>query len=299
MTIGIPRALFYWKQPHFWEVFFETLGYQIVLSPETNKEIVGEGVKVADPETCFSIKVLYGHLLFLDNKTDLIFLPRMKKNELGEYCPKFFALPDLAFLFLKTKILSLCLDESRENLRTTLTNLGREFGKRKDDILLAMKKSLLKIKEKEKGLEKEYQRKISSSNKKIVLISHPYNLYDEYINLGIKSKLEKLGVEVIFIDEVPFLGGIKNSEAFPPAEIFHWEFAKEMLSETRKIAKEKISGAIEISAFQCGCDAVIKEFIEKEFTQRKIPFLYLLIDEHSAEAGLQTRLEAFVDTLKN
>ena len=76
----------------------------------------------------------------------------------------------------------------------------------------------------------------------------------------------------------------------------------DQVREIIKLNTQKMSGglagAIEISSFQCGCDAVLKEFVEKEFKQGKIPFLYLLIDEHSAEAGIQTRLEAFVDTLQ-
>jgi len=71
-----------------------------------------------------------------------------------------------------------------------------------------------------------------------------------------------------------------------------------MLSQIKEVTKEKIGGAIEISAFQCGCDAVLKEFVEEEFKKNKIPFLYLLIDEQTGEAGIQTRLEAFFDTLK-
>jgi predicted nucleotide-binding protein (sugar kinase/HSP70/actin superfamily) len=47
----------------------------------------------------------------------------------------------------------------------------------------------------------------------------------------------------------------------------------------------------------CGCDAVLKEFVEKRFKENKIPFLYLIIDENTADAGVQTRLEAFIDTL--
>ncbi len=105
MTIGIPKALFYWKQPYFWETFFKELGCEPIFSPDTNKEIIEKGVKIADSETCLSVKVLYGHLLFLDGKADLIFLPRLKKNEFGEYCPKFFGLPDLADLFLKKHVL--------------------------------------------------------------------------------------------------------------------------------------------------------------------------------------------------
>jgi predicted nucleotide-binding protein (sugar kinase/HSP70/actin superfamily) len=41
----------------------------------------------------------------------------------------------------------------------------------------------------------------------------------------------------------------------------------------------------------------LKEFVEKKFKENKIPFLYLIIDEHTGEAGFQTRLEAFVDTI--
>jgi predicted nucleotide-binding protein (sugar kinase/HSP70/actin superfamily) len=107
--------------------------------------------------------------------------------------------------------------------------------------------------------------------------------------------LEKLGVEVIFIDKIPFHQSSNNSISDVS---FHWEFGQEMIAQIKRILNEDISGAIEVSSFQCGCDAVLKEFIEKEFRLRKIPFLYILIDEHTSDAGLQTRIEAFVDTLK-
>ena len=69
------------------------------------------------------------------------------------------------------------------------------------------------------------------------------------------------------------------------------------MEKIKIILKYNIIGAIEISSFGCGCDAVIKEFVEKIFKQNKIPFLYLMIDEHTGEAGIQTRLEAFMDTI--
>ncbi|GAI27909.1 unnamed protein product, partial [marine sediment metagenome] len=111
MVIGIPRALIYWKQPHFWETFFVNLGFEIILSPPTNKEIVEKGTKVADPETCFSNKVFWGHLLWLEGKTNYIFVPRLKTNEERlEYCPKFFGIPDLAKILVKTPILTETFD---------------------------------------------------------------------------------------------------------------------------------------------------------------------------------------------
>jgi len=304
MTIGIPRALIYFKKPSFWESFFKNLGFKILLSPFTNKEIVQMGVKISDPETCFSNKVFWGHLLWLNEKCDYIFVPRLKTNEQKlEYCPKFFALPDLAKILVETSILTETFNEKKERFETTLLKLGRKLKKNKKEIKEAAKIAFLeekKLKEKEK---ENFFKKINPSDGgqklKIVLVSHPYNLYDDYVNLRIKDKLEKLVAEPILIDEVP-IAEIRNSK-FETRNVkwpkFHWEFGQEIMEKIQAILNYDVTGAIEISSFGCGCDAVLKEFVEREFKNRKIPFLYLMIDEHTGEAGIQTRLEAFIDTL--
>jgi len=293
MTIGIPRALLYWKNPVFWEEFFKNLGVKVLLSPKTNKEIVENGVKVSDPETCFSNKIFWGHLLWLENKVDYIFVPRLKTDqEKLEYCPKFFGIPDLAKILVKTPILTETFDCRKEKTERTLQRLGKKLNQNKEKIKKARDSALLKEKESEKKKEQDFLKEIQSKKQKIILVSHPYNLYDEYINLGVKEKLKKLGAEPIFIDEIP----IKETQNKITPE-FHWEFGQEIMRKIQEILSYDIAGAIEISSFQCGCDAVLKEFVEKEFRERKIPFLYLMIDEHTGEAGLQTRLEAFMDTI--
>ena len=300
-TIGIPRALFYWKRPYFWEAFFKNLGCEVILSPQTNKEIVKMGVEIADPETCFSNKVYWGHLLWLEAKCDLIFVPRLKATEEKlEYCPKFFGIPDLAKILVKTPILTETFDPRREKTEKTFEKLGKKLKKNKAEIKKAREFASLKEKELKEKEKQEFLEKIKSKKQKIVLVSHPYNLYDDYINLEIKEKVEKLGAEPIFIDEVPVShyndrSDIIRNSGYPK---FHWEFGKEIMEKIQEILKYNLAGAIEISSFQCGCDAVLKEFVEKRFKSRKIPFLYLLIDEHTGEAGIQTRLEAFFDTLK-
>jgi len=329
MKIGIPRALIYWKRPIFWESFFEGLGFDVLLSPNTNKKIVEMGVNASDPETCFSVKVFFGHLLWLDGKCDpirkssisngvnLIFVPRMKANEGKlEYCPKFFALPDLAKIMVKTPILTATFDERKEKFETTLQKLGKKLKRNKKEVKRATETAFLKEKELREKEEKEFFEKIKSEKRKIILISHPYNLQDEYVNLRLEEKLEKLGAEVIFIDEVPNkqlttynlqqITTKKQKLSVVSCQLsvnFHWEFGKEIMGkidELFEISRAKnvqISGAVEISSFPCGCDAVLKEFVEREFKQRKTPFLYLMIDEQTGEVGFQTRLEAFIDTL--
>jgi len=144
------------------------------------------------------------------------------------------------------------------------------------------------------------------------LISHPYNLYDDFVNVGMEKKLKDLGAEVIFIDETPVNQRITSNQQLATSwPEFHWEFGKEIMEKIGEILKYKtcpvrnrrfsngVDGVIEISSFLCGCDAVLKEFVEKAFKIAKIPFLYLIIDENTGDAGVQTRLEAFIDTLSH
>lgn len=301
MKIGIPRALIYWKKPYFWEKFFENLGFEVLFSPKTNKEIIEIGVKISDPETCFSNKVYFGHLNWLDGKVDLIFIPRLKTNEEKlEYCPKFFGLPDLAKVFVKTQILTQEFDEKKKPFEKNVIELGKKLGKKDDEIRESLSKAFFEERVKKEQQKKGFFEKINSQKKKIVLFSHPYNLYDEYVNLRIKEKLEKLEVKPIFLDEIPLVFQKfpeKINTSFKEIK-FHWEFGEEMMKKIKEILKFKIQGVIQISSFACGCDAVLKEFVEKKFREAKIPFLYLIIDEHTGEAGFQTRLEAFIDTLK-
>jgi len=307
MIIGIPKGLVYFKRPYFWQVFFKNLGFEILVSPSTNKQIVARGVAKADPETCFSNKVYWGHLLWLDGKCDLIFVPRLKINkEKLEYCPKFFALPDLAKILVKTPILTETFDEKKQSFEKSLKKLGNQLNKNTGEIKRAFQLAAAEEREMKEKEKQVFLKKISSKKPKIVLISHPYNLYDSYINLRTKEKLEGLGVEPIFIDEVhPQIMGsekpARNSQVTERENSFkidfHWEFGKEIVEKIEEIFKYNIIGGIQISSFQCGCDVVLKELVEREFKIKKIPFLYIIIDEHTGEAGLQTRLEAFVDTI--
>jgi len=149
MKIGIPRALIHWKYPVFWEDFFKNLGVEVLVSPKTNKEIVQIGSRISDPETCFSVKVFFGHLLWLEGKVDFIFIPRLKANKQKfEYCPKLFALPDLANILTKTPILTANFDCRREKFEKTLEGLGGKINKSKDEVKEAnekIKKELKKL----------------------------------------------------------------------------------------------------------------------------------------------------------
>ena len=106
-----------------------------------------------------------------------------------------------------------------------------------------------------------------------------------------KKAVEDLGFDALPIDATPRQDQINTS--------FHWDFIDDIFQEIKNLDFKKIAGALQISTFNCGCDSFMAEFIEEEFKQQKIPYTRLIIDEHSGEAGIVTRVEAFLDTLTN
>jgi len=58
-----------------------------------------------------------------------------------------------------------------------------------------------------------------------------------------------------------------------------------------------ISGLIYIAPFGCGLDSMLVSIVQAEAAARKMPFLNLTIDEHTARAGIMTRIEAFIDMI--
>lgn len=251
------------------------------------------GCQISEAESCLSVKIFLGHVDYLINQTksDYIFVPRvisLRTKHLS--CPKFFGLPDLVKLLSPDqKILFPIIDYNKKSFQQTVLKIGQTLDKSPKEVKKAYQTAYRAEMSAWQKKAKKYHQQIREKQKKIVLISHPYNLYDEYINLRLVKKIEDNGLVVITIDSVPY--------SFEPT-FTHWDFAAAMINQVKKIANQNISGAIQLSTFNCGCDSVIKEFIADEFKRKKIPYLPLIIDEHTGQAGLQTRIEAFADTLK-
>lgn len=64
------------------------------------------------------------------------------------------------------------------------------------------------------------------------------------------------------------------------------------------IERKTIDGIIYISAFGCGLDSVLMDLVERKAKEYRIPFTLLTIDELTGEAGINTRIEAFLDMLE-
>ena len=77
MTIGLPRAMLYYRCRALWHTFFEELGAEVVVSSPTDREILDQGTALAIDESCLSLKIYLGHVRALIGRCDYILVPRV------------------------------------------------------------------------------------------------------------------------------------------------------------------------------------------------------------------------------
>lgn len=313
--VGIPRALLYYKYYPFWKTFLEELGCEIVTSGKTTKKILQDGAKYTIDETCLSVKVFCGHVLDLMGKgVDYLFIPRIQSVEKKCFvCTKFLGLYDIVRNCIPHlsdgTILSPNIDFARRTLYQSMFSAGWVLEKnplrvhtayvraRKKQQSFEKKANLSKTPQEiiqlmETGRATETERKGSLN---IALIGHPYNIYDDFVNMKTIEKLESMGVNVLTHEMVPK----KESHriACEVSDDIYWSYQKEMLGASFYFSRRGVDGIIFIVSFPCGPDSLVVEYASMHL-KGKVPILSLVLDEHQGEAGITTRLESFTDLIR-
>ena len=130
---------------------------------------------------------------------------------------------------------------------------------------------------------------------RVALLGHPYNIHDSFLNMNIPKKLAQLGVHVI-TETVVSESDINRESASLFKKPF-WTLARHSYGAAKYLYKcGAIDGIVYISSFACGIDSVVVELIRG--ATEGLPFLVLKVDEHTGEAGVDTRIEAFTDLLR-
>lgn len=308
LRIGIPRGFYYYRYFNLWPNFFYELGAEVVISPPTNKLIINDGINLAVDEMCLPFKVYLGHINALKKESDVIFVPRIVSVEKNCYtCPKVLGLPDIAKLvFNKIKLFTPTINqykggEPEELLKETAKLLNVSQRKTKKAWCNSMHKYATQEFSTE-FLPADYlgHVKVSSPLKprgKLALLGHGYNIFDSYITMSLIDKLRILGYEVLTSEIIPH-NDLEKASGDLPKQMF-WTVGKELLGATKWLLEQKdIAGIIYLTCFGCGADAMISDLVNRFVArQGKLPLLNLTVDEHTGEAGLITRIEAFTDML--
>lgn len=303
-TIGLPKGLFYYEHSVLWENFFKYLGCSVIVSEDTNKEILDYGIKHCSNETCLPVKVFHGHVYSLMGKVDYIFIPRYTSVDKNEYsCPKFCGLPDMAFLNLKRNIkvleVRLHMDKGIKQTQESLREIGKAINVKHGDVVEAFKKAadVFKYSRQKQLRSNGFHPSTTSDKLTVSVIGHPYMIYDCYLSMQLIKKLQNRNIDVY--TPLNLDSEVKRCNAYPFQGKVFWDVGFDNLGSAFTFAQDKsISGIIYLTPFACGVDSIIIEFIERRFKSHyQVPFLKLTVDEHTGEAGFDTRIEAFLDMI--
>jgi len=320
-TVGIPRVLFFHELFPLWKAFFTELGFQVVLSDPTNRHIIRQGVENIVEEPCLPIKLAHGHMLnLLEKAPDFLFLPvQCTMEKLSDdfakswNCPLTQSLPYILLSSVKIKetleapagkkpkVLRPVIhpDRGRNWTGKILRRVARDAGVSSnsliDEAIRAGFEAFDAFNEWQQRRGQEILAQLKPDEKAIVIIGRAYNTYDEAITLNLPEKLRDLNMLAIPIDFLPLSSLAGELSTVHPN--MYWKAGQKILCAARMIAQDPRLFGLYVTNFACGPDSYLTKFFSKE-TEGK-PFLTIEIDEHSADAGIITRCEAFIDTIRN
>lgn len=291
--VGIPRGIFYYYYKDIWTNFFDALDIPYIISPKTNKKIMKLGVKHANDEMCLSMKVYMGHLFYLKDKCDYLLVPRIDNFKCNnQTCTNFLALYDIVSNAVDKPILNYNIDlENNKNLKKGLYEIGFKLGKSKKEIKNAYKYAIKEYKDRRKAGIKKNIKNLESEKIKILIVSHPYNTYDEMIGADIIKYLESNDIKLIYSDK--FNSKEVNKLSLKYSKDIYFKYNKDNIGAL-KYSEDKIDGVIFLSSFPCGPDSIANELVMRKIN---LPYLNLIVDDSSGFAGMETRLESFIDML--
>ena len=293
MKVGVPKGLLYSKYHVFARTFFEEIGAELIVSPDTNREILDNGVKHCIDDACLPIKIYHGHVSWLCGKCDFLLMPRfMSLEKRKSICPMFCGLIEMVSGSVTglPQLIDLPIYTLKEKaLYKWAAKAGSLIGANKSSVDMAYEKAMSRQISYKDGFNDD------GYDLKIALIGHTYNVHDTFINMNLKQKLNELGIGVMtaeYADDMDINNEINKLYKQP-----FWYFARQYYGAAVHLCKKKkVHGIVYISAFACGIDSVVIELISNAVGD--FPMMVLKIDEHTGEAGFDTRIEAFADMLK-
>jgi predicted CoA-substrate-specific enzyme activase len=311
ITIGIPRALMvFYQQFPFWRSFFEQLGFRVVISEPSDQQIVTRSIDLMVAETCLPVELMHGHVdNLLAKGVDYVFQPfivnakGVKDNPTNNCnCPwvqsypfmvrsafsdvqirEKFLTPTLHFRYFERALKKELPQFMKEKFGIPVSKTKKVIDKA-DEIQIAFEEAV-----KERG--REVLANLPKDKKALVILGRPYNTTDPLLNLRLVEKLINLNTLPIPVDFLPLL----EENIFEDYRMMYWPNGQKIMSASRIVKRSDNMYAVYMGNFRCGPDSFLTHFVRDEMKGK--PYLHIEVDEHSADAGLITRCEAFLDSL--
>jgi predicted nucleotide-binding protein (sugar kinase/HSP70/actin superfamily) len=298
--IGIPRASTLIDQLPFWAPFFARLGYEVAASQPSSQATLQAGLRCLPTETCLPVKLAFGHVHeLLESGVVRIFLPSILTRSgddprFSHSCPYVQTVPFMVRAALSASFLTpeIHLSRGEEAFVAGMTPALSELGIGRREITEAYRDASAALAEFRSQILDVGREVLDGARRAVVVIGKPYNVLDPYLNLNLFKHLRRLGAIAIPMWYLP----IEDVELDAASDRLPWHLNRMMVRAASYCQRDDRLYPLIVSNFGCGPDAFTQMHLEQILDGR--PALALEFDEHRAEAGLVTRLEAFLDEIE-
>jgi predicted nucleotide-binding protein (sugar kinase/HSP70/actin superfamily) len=294
--IGVPLALSTYELFPLYSRLLVELGYEVVLSRP------GRGRRQTYAPVCYPGELMHAAVDdLIDQGVDYLFLPSLREMPIPEGHEHSFLCPvvqDIAgvirgcFESYSARILAPEIALSEQLLETTeqeIIRLAGTLGATAAQARAALSSAL----DHQRAFENAYRRTVQEALQSlegpvVILVGRPYAAFAPEVNLSIPRKFASRGFTVVPGDALPLA---------PPANPRDvWHYTQGVLAAVDYARGRKDHHVCVLSCFSCGPDAIVHHRLRRELDTGK-PFCFLEIDSHTAHAGIETRIGAFLDII--
>lgn len=299
--VGLSRSFAMNTLFPFFSRFFSELGFEIVIPDDPDEQ----GKDRMGAEFCFPVEQSHGFMIsLLKKKPDYIFVPRIRairvnySQSKGVFCPFVQSEVD----WLKADITELtdfnlltCNIDFTEPEDKIIKSLGQMLSPlgistvKVEKAFHCAKKAQREFEHSLKEIGKSFLDEVEKKGVGIVIFGRSYNAFLSYANLGVPRKISSYGYPVASFDVLPF-------DDKPGYENMYWAWGEMILKAANYVKDHPKLYPVYITNFSCGPDSFVLSYF-KDMMKDK-PVLILELDSHTADAGIETRIEAFFDVIR-
>ena len=309
--IGIPLGLNMYELLPFWHTMLTELGFEVVVSPASNRQLYLNGQQTIPSDTvCFPAKLIHGHVdALIKEGVDAIFYPCMSYNineGLGDNhynCPVVAYYPEV----IKANVREL----KGKKFICDYVGIHRrdDFGRKFTEIMNKHFDGAFEYKQVKAAADKaydayakyladvrakgtEYIEKARKAGKQIVILAgRPYHV-DPEINHGIDKLICGLGAAVITEDSVSH-----EMEKFKVGVLNQWTYHSRLYAAAKYIADKPDMNLVQLVSFGCGLDAVTTDETRAILEDEGKIYTQIKIDEITNLGAVKIRLRSLFSAI--
>ncbi len=312
--IGLPLSLGMYELVYMWKEIFEKLGFGVVVTPVSDREVYLKGQNTIPSDTvCYPAKLMHGHIKnLLEKNVDAIFYPSLTYNINEKHGDNHYNCPVVAYYsellyanmheLSNTKFLYpyLNINSKKELSKELYAMLKKEFcdmNFSKKQVFEAVEAGMQKNIEYIEDIRKEGQRIIEyareNGKKILILAGRPYHVDSE-----ICHSIDKLACSLGFV--VVTEDSVSEKSVAPSLEVLNqWTYHTRLYNAAQFACENEDCQLVQLVSFGCGIDAITTDEVRRILEKDNKLYTQLKIDEINNLGTVKIRLRSLLAALDN